>query len=458
MKTFFFLIFMMTISASAHMQQDMAAFFHKLGASTNESREGSFKDQSAGYYSGGSLFARNKVHNSELAHVQLPGYKAGCGGIDMHLGAFSYISSEKLVQIMRSIGSSVASYGLMLALETMSPQVKNIVSELNDLAQKINMANINSCKVAATALGSVLPQSDAASHHLCNMIGTDGAYGGFSDYAAANQGCGAGGRRSEVLKSGKGLPHFAGMLGSEFNLAWKALMENSFLNQDKKLAEFFMTLSGTLVSREIGDGFQISSKPSLAHNDSLLTALLYGGRAIVYACSGDKRDSECLEVKSETVVIAPQDSLVAKARYMLISIQNKIFEDQALSEQEKGFLESTKLPFYKMLNVITAYRRGEAPLEISDYAELAAVDVLYHYISQILDVMEESLGHLKQAQVDDSHLMIFEKGVRLAKKRIHQRRLEDLKSMESALALIKKTELLEKSLSTKLGILGTEGL
>lgn len=457
MKYLWIACFMMS-SASAHLQQDMAAFFNKLGASTNESRGGSFKDQSAGYYSGGSLFARNKVHNSELVHVQLPGYRAGCGGIDMHLGAFSYISSEKLVQIMRSIGSSVASYGLMLALETISPQVKNIVSELNDLAQKINMANINSCKVAATALGAVLTQSDAANHHLCNMIGNDGSYGGFSDYAAANQGCGAGGRRSEVLREGKQIPHFAKMLGSSFNLAWKALMENAFLNQDKKLAEFFMTLSGTLVSQERGEGFYIFSKPSLAHNDSLMTALLYGGRAMVYACSGDNRHGDCLKVVSEMVFISPQEGLVSKARDMLISIQNKIFEDQPLSEKEKGFLESTKLPFYKMLNVITAYRRGEAPLEISDYAELAAVDVLFHYVTQILDVMEESLSHLKQAQVDDSQIRLFEKGLRMAKNRIHQRRMGDLKNMETVLALIKKTELLEKSLSTKLGILGTEGL
>jgi conjugative transfer pilus assembly protein TraH len=456
MKYLFILFFALMPPLHATVQRDLAHFFQKLGASTNTSQEGSFKDQSAGYYAGGSLFARNKVHNTELAHLQLPGYKAGCGGIDMHFGAFSYISSEKLVQLLRSIGSSVGSYGLMLALETMSPQVKNIVAELNDLAQKINMANINSCKVAATALGAVLPKSDAANHHLCNMIGNDGSYGGFSDYAAANQGCGAGGKRSEVLRAAKGIPQFAKMLGSEFNLAWKAIRENAFLMNDGPLAEFFMSVSGTLISREQGESFVITSKPSLVQYENLINALLYGGSAHVYACSD--RNGDCLDVYLEHLVISPQESLINRIREILISIQNKIFDDVALSAQETAFLGSTKLPFYKMLNVITAYRRGEAPIEISDHAELAALDVLYHYINQILDVIEESLSHIKQTQVDNTHLHAFERSLRSAKNKIYQRRMGDLKNMESALSLIQKTEILEKSLSSKLGVLGKEGM
>jgi len=441
---------------AASVGADLQSFFGKLGASTNLTEGDAYKDQAAGYYAGGNFFARNRVHHAQLGHLQLPGYKAGCGGIDMHLGALSYISSEKLVQMMRSIGSSMASYGLMLALETMSPQVKNIISELNDLAQKVNMSNINSCKVAATALGSILPQSDAANHHLCTMIGNDGAYGAFSDYAAANQACGAGGRRRDVLKQGQNDPKFASMLGTDFNLAWKALQENSFLKANETLATFFMTLSGTLISKEVGEGYHITSKPSMASNDSLITALLYGGSTTAYKCQDAKNG--CLDIVTDIITIDPSQALVSQVRTLLISIQNKILEDKELSKEEKGFLDATRLPFYKILNVLTAYRQGEAPLIISDYAELAAADVLYHYLMQILDVMEESLSHLKTAQVDESHLKRFEEGVRLAKNRIHQKRMGDFKGLEQVLNLVKKSELLEKSLMSKLGVLGETGL
>lgn len=177
----------------AGVQQDLNKFFKSFGASTNTTVAGSYKDQSAGYYNGGSFFARMPAKNLQVASIRLPGYRAGCGGIDMHFGAMSHIKGRELVAALRSIGSSMASYGMLLALETLSPQVKNIITELNDLAQRINQTNINSCEMAANAMGALYPQSDVANKHLCAMIGTDKKYGAFSDYAEARQGCGAGG-------------------------------------------------------------------------------------------------------------------------------------------------------------------------------------------------------------------------------------------------------------------------
>ena len=437
------------------IQADMAKFFQSFGAVANTTAGSAYQDQTAGHYTGGSLYARNTVHNTQLATIQVPGYRAGCGGIDMHFGALSYISSEQLVKVMRSIGSSMASYGLMLAIETMSPQVKNIITELNDLAQKVNMANINSCKVAATALGAMLPQSDAANHHLCTMIGSDKEYGGFSDYAAANQGCGAEGKRQSTLDKGRGLPQFAKMLGTEFNLAWKAIQENEFLRQDQHLAEFFMSLSGTILSLAKDDGYQIISKPSLVNRNSLLTTLLHGGTTTLYRCTDQDK---CLKLEEKPFTIAPGDALITLVGHVLTTIQSKVYNDEALTTQEIAFLNSTKLPFYKIINVATAYRRDKSPIAVKDYADIAAADILFYYLEEIITVIEESMAHIRSAQVDETQIKRFSEGLRQARKQVQQNRMVGMKQMEQVLSLIRKTELLEKTISAGLGTIATEGL
>ncbi|OZA41835.1 MAG: hypothetical protein B7X84_07340 [Alphaproteobacteria bacterium 17-39-52] len=122
----FFMLLTFWDQASANVGQDLTQFFNKLGGASNVSNPGAYKDQTAGYYTGGNIFARNQVHTSQLATIQLPDYRAGCGGIDMFMGAFSHISSERLIEALKAIGSNMASYALLLAIETMSPQIKNI--------------------------------------------------------------------------------------------------------------------------------------------------------------------------------------------------------------------------------------------------------------------------------------------------------------------------------------------
>ena len=404
----YLLTFLFVVSPGrSDVGRDLTSFFNKLGGSSNVSNAGAYKDQTAGYYTGGNVFARNQVHTSQLATIQLPDYRAGCGGIDMFMGAFSHISSENLIQALKAIGSNVGSYALLLAIETMSPQVKNILTELNDLAQKINQSNINSCELAATTLGSVWPKSDAAQGQLCKMIGSDRQYGGFSDYAAARQGCGVEGKRDRILQAGSTDPRFKSMLGTEFNLAWKAIQENAFLRSNRTLAEFFMSLSGTIISRrEAGGAYVLSTKVSLADKESLLAALLYGGEVGTYSC----RDGDaCLDVREARITIDRSQCLVELVRVMLTSIQGKIYDDLPLTAAEVAFLNSTRLPFYKILNVATAYRRGGSPIDILDYAELAAIDVLFQYLSEILDVIQESAAHLTLSQVDEAHITRFQK-------------------------------------------------
>ena len=264
------------------------------------------------------------------------------------------------------------------------------------------------------------------------------------------------GKTESVLAAGKQDPRFTKMLGSEFNLAWRAIQENAFLQSDKKLAAFFMSLSGTIVSTQNANGFDIRAFASLVDNNTLLNALLHGGEARIYQCQ-DLEGNQCLSVGPEMLRIAPEQGLVHQVKEILINLQNKIYEDEPLTKAEKDFLNSTRLPLYKILSVLTAYKRGSAPIDVVDYAELAAVDILFQYLSEILDVIHESMHHLKTSQIDDTQIRRFQEGLTLARQKVDRKRLQTYEQVEQLFGFLKKTEMIEKMVSTRLGILADEG-
>lgn len=434
----FFEFISFDIKASG-LKGNLDKFFTSLGTNSNISRPGAYEDQAAGYYTGGGLFLRNRVNNAQLMSLDLPSFKAGCGGIDLFTGGFSYIKSGELVRSMKQIASSMPSYALMLGVQTISPQIYNIVQELNGLANTINQTNINSCEVAATALAGVWPQSDQANRHLCSAMGS--SMGSFSDWAQARQGCGSGGRRNEILSQKNAHPAFRDMLVGEYNLSWTAINKNHFLSQSSDLAQFFMALSGTIISRNAGDHFQMSWYPSLADNDILITTLLQGGSTDIYKCN---ELSECLSPSKGTLSINPKDAFGNKVHDILSSIQQKIEADNEISASEKDFLNTTKLPVYKMLNVATAYRHGTTPLDIHDYTDLIALDIVYQYLSEILDVIEDSTIQLRAKQVSDLEIRQFIKNIRDARSKLITKRTGAIQHLQANLSIVEKTQLVEK--------------
>ncbi len=448
---FLFLISLCSNVLYADISKDLMNFFKNAGMASNATMPSAYKDQSAGYYTGGSLSVRTGVRNAQLASVQMPGFRGGCGGIDLWGGGFSHISAEDLVKALKNIGSSAASYAFMLAIQSVSPQIYNIMNELNALATQINQTNINSCEAAATLLGGVWPKTDQSSKHLCQAMGTHN--NAFSDWAAARQGCGAKGNRDDVFNRHGSDPKYKDMLVGEFNLAWKAILKNEFLIHDPQLAHLFLTLVGSIISRKSGESVEVLTLPSHIDRDDVLKGLLEGGEANVYVCN----DGKCLYPSLQKINIDQNSSLIRRTHSVLESLISKIYDEGHLTEEEKAFLNSTRLPVYKMLNVMTAYRRGECPLDVHHYAELIAFDILYKYILEVIDIVHDSVSDLKSAQVDEEHMNRFLKQLQHARERILQKRQSAYQQMDSTLSFIQATQTIEKQLYMMVGQSVDEG-
>ncbi len=452
---------LMTASAQVHAEgiaADLMKFFNSAGMESNVTSPGAHKDQTAGYYSGGGVTARTGARNAQLATVQMPGFRAGCGGIDLWMGGFSHISSGAIVEMLRNIGSSAASYAFMLAVQTVSPQIYNIMNELNALANQVNQTNVNSCEAAATLLGGAWPKSDQTSKHLCQAMGSN--LGAFSDWSAARQGCGAKGDRANVLSKAASDPKYKDMLVGEINLAWKAIQQNAFLNKDSQLAQLFMSLVGSIISRADGESFRAYRLPALVHKtdqaDGVMNGLMNGGQTAIYACDDLKN---CLNPTLKNTNIPADSGLYARTSKLIDELIRKAKQDDGsaeLSSEEKSFLNSTRLPIYKMINVITAFSGGQSPLDINHYAELIAIDILHQYVTEIIDIVFESVVNLKAVQVREDDIKDFLEELRYARERINAKRKSAYQQMDSALMMIQSTQLIEKQLHVMMGGMANE--
>ena len=72
-----------------------------------------------GVIDGGSVVVRNRIATPTIVSFNPPKFAAGCGGIDMFLGSFSFINADQFVNMLRAIASNAISYAFSLALKEM---------------------------------------------------------------------------------------------------------------------------------------------------------------------------------------------------------------------------------------------------------------------------------------------------------------------------------------------------
>lgn len=433
---------LLSAPVAADMQQDMNDFFD--GASmVNVTSPAVYQGQSAQYYTGGSLFWRVPQRNYNLLNVQWPRARAGCGGIDLFAGGFSFINRAELVSLLRNIGSAAASYSFMLALRTLTPQIASTIEQLQEWAQRFNLGNVNSCEAARRIIGAGMEQA-GVQNAACVMerIETQG-----ESWGEARIACGTGGRRSESLNrlaANPGLDH----LSQEGNIAWRALMRNDFFRADLDLAEAVMNLSGTVVvqrENRNSDDTRLRYRlvPSVFQDqrgETIIRLLLEGSATesvAIYACDAPppgiaaNSGSACTALQQQRLRVQPARALRTRVRQLLRGISDRIRTDTPLSPQQQGLLENTTLPVHTYLTVRTAFLFNAADLNLDKYATLISRDLLLTYLRDLLGKLNASAASFSDRR--DGAAQGFMQQLRTASERldsisntVHQRFSESL--------------------------------
>ena len=376
-------VFAVNIEAkSGAIANDLNSFFNKIGFSSNVTGSHSYESQAAGFVSMGSIYARSQPQNIQVIHVDAPGFRSGCAGIDLYAGGFSYIDKDQIVKFMQSILSSTGGYALNLALETELPEMAHAMQFTQKLAADLNNNNLNSCELGEVASASVWPKNRAAHQRICEDLGKNS--GAFSDWAMARQKCSTGGELESKINEAKTKPEYKDQVLSDTNIVWDVLQKNPFLKGDgRALKELYMSISGTIVFDKKG---ALQAYPSLVNNQNFIKAMLYGGEVPSYQCDND----DCLIISpNKTHTIGMNDALVSKVQIILERVYNHIKQGTAFEPEERGIMEMVEQPVFNLISASAAQNIGiQSAYELS---QTIATDLLAQYLSNSLQTIHRAL-------------------------------------------------------------------
>ena len=437
---FCILVILFQATLDGDINKELNKFFDSFGASANVSSADVYQGQKAGYGTGGSLTIRNRVLTSKIATINLPKIDAGCGGIDLYAGGFSFISDQKLVENLKNIAAASAGYAFFLGIETVSPQISNQLKTLQSWANTINGMGINSCEIASQLVGSVWPRNEIASQHICKSFGNQQ---GLNMSYLQPKYCSTKKEAETVFKEVN--EKHPNLLQGDYNLAWKAIQQQSAFSGQTDLAELLMTITGTVVSKDGEKKFF----PSRITNQSFLKSLLEGGEGFIYRCENRK---QCLTVREDNIIFSAENSWTGKVQSNLISIQGKILNEEELSNSEIAFLAISSLPLYKIVNVLTAHKHGACPIDLINIADIVAVDMLMQCLREGLEVIRAGCTQLRNDQMYATEIDDYIKNLDRIENEIKFYETRAMRKLEAEMEIMKKIQMLEEQIAIELNL------
>jgi conjugative transfer pilus assembly protein TraH len=434
-----FMFWQMT-PAFANVGTDLDDFFKGIGYASNVTTPAAFESQAAGFFGGGSLYARNQVRQYQLVQLDLPSYRAGCGGIDLFTGSMSFLSSQKLVDLGKSVMTNAGAYAVDVMLASTVPELKQVRDYLQQLEQMANHASVNSCEMSQNLVGGIWPKTAASQQKICKDQGTKS--GLFSDYVQARMECSGNGFDKAMDDASKD-DSMKKQVVLNKNLVWSILQSKSFLSTDNELAEMVMSLTGTLIIDKQG---KVTNVPSMAGNADLIHAIMGigNGYAKIYKC---KEHTQCLEVALEDISIPESSTLNARVRDIIRTINTKLSQDEKPDAREINFLSMTSLPVLKFLSVLNSTQYASSSVDIEEYSMLIAQDLLTNYLTELLaEVNNATAG----SELNQDLVREIQKRTREATSKVASIDPKVGRKLQEKLALIERMAHIEKQVAANM--------
>lgn len=441
---------LVTTSLHANVGDSMDRFMNDMGGAANVTGPSAFQGQSAGYYSLGNVWTRFPQKTTNIANLQLPKARAGCGGIDIFAGSFSFINASEMVALLKAVANNAVGFAFSLAIDTVCPECSKIMQEFAQKAQLMNNLSINSCEMAQGLVGGIWPKGDLADKAICEAIGN--SEGIFTDYAAAKHGCGTRGQRN-ATNSGAGASYADVNPAVARNYTWHVLKKSAFFNPggtfDRELAEYVMTLIGTVIYVPPKDDEPGKFVPFAGDASStLVTALLDGtqGQTVrVFSC--DEPD-QCLNPAFRNMSLSSAKAIRPRVAALIASMVAAIRSDTAIGDAEKELLQVASVPLYKILTVQAAYGRGMAADDRDTLAEITSIDLLYAVLDRIVSEAGRSMASFIAA--DEAKLAIWRSQVADVRSSLAQRQATGQAKVSAIMQIIEKTAMIENMLAASM--------
>jgi conjugative transfer pilus assembly protein TraH len=366
------------------LNAEVNTMFNNLGAIGNYTAPGAFRGQTFNTYTGGSFFMRspNKVY--QLAAIQFPSAKAGCGGIDVFGGSFSHISAEEFKNMLKNITAALPGIAFQLALEAVSPLLGGLTKWAKGLETWINNARINSCETAKAIVSTAAESAGYSSQETCADLAIE--MGLESDRDAARRRCAT--DRPSILASARSSGDASVRNKAPFvgNLTWKALQRTGTYLDDQE-RELIMSIVGTVIFYP--EDAARDPEP-IAPTITSISQLLYG-QATGTGTNVTQHLLRCNDYTNCDVVTLntgyTSTPFTALVENMMRSIADKIATRTAIANNsaEVGFVNQTTEPVYKMLSIGASIPgSGLSDSLIAQYRDVIAADYAYVFLERNL--------------------------------------------------------------------------
>lgn len=390
-------------SSKGDVIKGMGEFLNEYNTGASVESAGVYEGQMAGYATAGGLTTRSGVFNRKPITITPPSYSAGCSGIDLHLGSFSYIAKDELISALKNTASSSLSYAFLLGLKSLSPQAEDAMRWLQEQASFFNSMNINSCEIAEQAVSAIYPATQGARQHICRSMATQ--EGALRDIAMARKNCSA--SNVDIRKEQKG----DAFIGS-YNVAWDVIKKDPFLSSHPEFAEFFLSITGTIV---IDEDRMPKHYPSMVHDATFMKNLFEGGDVKCYLCTVSKPDignifksSEgCLSITEGTRNFSGENSFHQIVNESLKQMQTSVAQNKPLDAQYRAILGKTSLPIAGIINAMTSFNRGRSPVELTTFSHVITMDIVCQYLKDVIRNMRSTSLQMRNVQMDSSQIDNF---------------------------------------------------
>lgn len=396
--------------ASASLSNDVGSWFDQQ-AYSNVTPAGSFETQAGRMYTGGGISARSYTEPVfDFVNIQAPRISAGCGGIDIYTGGFSYIDADQFVKSIRAIGQNAQSLAMMMAVKIVTPQLEDLMNKIKGYADKFNQFQTDSCQAASGLLEMGTQAMGWTENCISLRMETKG-----EDRSTALNNCTTGGKGGDSMPSSQPKNKVAFIDG---NLAWNALMQDPYFRNDLDMAELMMNVVGTVVMDK-GSGSDPSPRV-LARTRNLIgrdmdteafknifNAIYLGSKSgqslNIYKCDSSDRSANsdsCKTLTSPQNVPVNWQGIKPRIDALLASITQKVITGNGpFTSAEIGLIESTKLPIYRFISAATAsdtiqFTGNANPAE--EFGDLVAREIVLRNIKNLVFKVQYRIDNDKQ--------------------------------------------------------------
>ncbi len=443
------LLLIQPIVSAASINDQLNNMFNEWGTRSNTSPPNVFEAQTRGFAIGGALSARLPQRSITPFTIKEPYIKAGCGGLDIFGGSFSFINADQFVQYLQAIGQNALGYAFSLGLEAVCPPCNATIKTLRNFMNQMNKMFSDSC-TAARAL--VNQATTLVSDDNLNKCISGKAKDGVGDHVDAWIQCSAG-SESEVRQkiknfftqdtATKDADKVAGAeRGSQTYqaLRWRGL--------DPSEKELIMSVFGTWYTDSDNNTTMCKyRKPTLKLED-----LIIGGEVKTITCGAIQTESGiCEDISESTQNITGYKALVQQK---MMDIMNRVKTNTQLTDDDIAFINSTPAP--PILNMIqTSLRHSEDLTQalIDLTSEIVAVSYAWYLIMDYAKILEEGMHQTAVCSLGkDQSLAIVIKTVKEENNMLYQRYLNLFNQQTMVIQFIASLEARIAALSSdKLG-------